>query len=332
MRSILSSSLTTFGGTFQELLDMIKNDEKEKLTTIFPTVFLCRERYVDDKGDIKIGVFPCRRWKSEVKIGKQIGIGYIDLVKIIEDLKINLISQFGMKKVNTSKENYRDNLFYIFSDFVLCMQKRKNRMENSPYKEHEKIEGFNTEVKKFCFTIKDLLPHFSKSYENKYLRKLKGSEVSFETSISDIINRTNKMIRFFQWNKKSGRPPKPFNVLVFHLSNKLTLWKRDENRQLIYDGKGEIRQKIHWDAVCYVLLYIHFRIYEFDELRNMADRLISLSAVEGWALFKNRIRSIRSNFKKKRGISFIEDHYDDGLLLGYKEIFIDKGTLKGDTL
>lgn len=142
MRSILSSSLTTFGGTFQELLDLIKNDEKEKLATIFPTVFFCRKQYVDDKGDIKIGVFPCFKWKSEVKIGKQIGIQYIDLEKITDDLKTNLISLFDMKKVNTSKDNYRDNLFYIFSDFAFCMKSLKNRMENGPYSGQEKSERY----------------------------------------------------------------------------------------------------------------------------------------------------------------------------------------------
>jgi len=55
----------------------------------------------------------------------------------------------------------------------------------------------------------------------------------------------------------------------------------------------------------------------------------SSSALEGWNYFKNWIRSARSNYKRMRGVPFVRDHFEDGILMGNMEIFFKNGELEG---
>ena len=71
-----------------------------------------------------------------------------------------------------------------------------------------------------------------------------------------LIDYAERWKNYLRNRPKSGRPPKPFNVLLFHVVNAFTFRVLDAKRNYIEKGKM-LRVRKNWQLVCAALFWLH---------------------------------------------------------------------------
>ena len=128
---------------------------------------------------------------------------------------------------NITKEKWEDNLFYCYDDFLTELNAAR-RKKGIQYAENEAKKDFSKAVDRFIKSIR--------KYTSWDVRSQNYQFSQIEKHIKRIRNGREILIRA----RNVGRPATPFNILIYHLVNKLSFWKRDKKRDLIYDKNGLI--------------------------------------------------------------------------------------------
>lgn len=127
--------------------------------------------------------------------------------------------------------------------------------------------------------LKAMIP----SYESKYHKKYQG-----------FYKEMRKKIKLAKDQRKKGRgrPPKRFNVLIFHLGNKFTLTRYNKK------GKPVGWARRDWELICFVLLCVHFRLHKIPEISTFLKKHSKESEEEIWKRFKERVKKEYNNFHR----------------------------------
>jgi hypothetical protein len=179
----------------------------------------------------------------------------------------------------------------------------------------QKQEGID---KKRAGIIEDI---FEKSLTQDW-RRIESDKENVETKI-DLLKKERFELgqklelairlseRSLNWLKEArgrpGRHPKPFNVLVYHLINKCTFWKLDENRKFIYREDGQHKFERDWRLILLLILYFYIRLekkVELPELKKFISKYGKKSAQEALKILKERLLNIYKNFPPKDGWPF----------------------------
>ena len=124
---------------------------------------------------------------------------------------------------------------------------------------------------------------------------------------------------------KPGRHPKPFNVLVYHLINKCTYRRFDENQYYIYHKDGQHKLKKDWKLILFLILDIHCREIKLPEIEKFISRNKNKPAREALKILKEKLLNIYKNFPRLDGWAFEREIAETG----YRKLTVnDDGTLK----
>jgi len=58
---------------------------------------------------------------------------------------------------------------------------------------------------------------------------------------------------------REGRPVQPDNILIYHLVNNLTAWRRKRDGTAMKDKRGRFKLERRWDDVAHVLIWVHYK-------------------------------------------------------------------------
>lgn len=138
--------------------------------------------------------------------------------------------------------------------------------------------------------------------------KKKGYILSQKLDMSIVLSE-----RILSWLKIArGKPsshPKPFNVFVYHVINKCTHWKINENRKHVFHKtgkrKGQHKLERDWKLILYLILDIHIHRKELPYLRKFISENKNKSAHEALKLLKEKLWwNIYKNFPQLDGWPF----------------------------
>lgn len=164
----------------------------------------------------------------------------------------------------------------------------------------------------------------TEAIETKIYHKEK-KESSIEQKL-DLAMKISK--RILNWLKiargKPGCHPKPFNVLVYHLINKCTHWKFDENHRHVYHENGQHKLKKDWKLILFLILDTHLNVVGLSELRKFISDNKKTSAHDALKILKERLNDRYKNFHRLEGWSFPRKIDETGFR---KLIAHDDGTL-----
>ena len=216
---------------------------------------------------------------------------------------------FIEKTANIKKENFNDNLFYLYDDFYSKLKTLKRKVEKGDYfpgpeinrKLKEEIDTFNNKVRK--------LTNWDKIIED--------DKFDFR-QIDELMNSINICRIRFKSVRKEGKPFNAFNMAIYDLINRLTLHGYDKRRKPL--------QVRNWDLNCFILLWIHFNKVRFKELDNFIEKHGNKSSA--LLLLKKKLQRIYSHFEPKTGSKnrFVDIGISKKILtkslLGFKKVIV----------
>jgi len=170
--------------------------------------------------------------------------------------------------------------------------------------------------------------------------RLRPASREWEFTFPLTILEIDKLINYAEtWAKrllnrpKTGRPPKPFNALLFHVVNEFTQRVFTRRREyIIKDGKFRVRK--NWQLVCAALLWLHV-LYDIPKLRAFIraheneEACAALQKLVSWA--KREYSHFRASGKGsgKFGPSFA----DGSEWLNIRRVYLrEDGSLSGRLL
>lgn len=185
---------------------------------------------------------------------------------------------------------------------------------------------------------KNWKPKAVREYQENFKREIKNFEKTgilfsgiwnLDKINIDCLDRVIEFLEmkksfFKEWGrrKSGGCPPKPFNVFLYHLVNKLTHWKYDKNRKLLLGKNRKPKLERDWKLILFMLLWIHFHKFSFKELEDFIIKNQNKSLLKTLSSLRKKIQREYSNFRPMRGEFFPTDI--DGV--GYRFTRItDKG-------
>ena len=145
---------------------------------------------------------------------------------------------------------------------------------------------------------------------------------------------------------KRGRRLDPFNVLIYHLINKCTRWKLDENRKYVYRkgfyklekcengqnrlvksdrGGRQYRLEKNWKLILFLVLDIHFHIKKLQKIEEFISQHKNKPADEALRNLKQKLLDIYKNYPPLDGWPFPYKTDETGFR---KLIIKDDGSLK----
>jgi len=144
-------------------------------------------------------------------------------------------------------------------------------------------------------------------------------------TLDQIIETSERILNWLKTARgKPGRHPKPFNVLVYHLINKRTKRKVDENRNPVYHKDGQHKLERDWKLILFLILDIHLHRKELPELRKFISENKNKSAHKALRALKEKLWNTYKNFPPLEGWPFPRKAYETGFR---KLIVADDGRL-----
>lgn len=135
--------------------------------------------------------------------------------------------------------------------------------------------------------------------------------------LSDKLDQAMKLSEhILNWLKiargKPGRHPKPFNVFVYHVINKCTHWKFDENHKPVYHKDGQHKLERDWKLILFLILDTHIHRKKLLELRKFISENKNKPAHKALRTLKEKLWNIYKNFPPLEGWSLPRKAYETG--------------------
>lgn len=117
--------------------------------------------------------------------------------------------------------------------------------------------------------------------------------------INELINYSKTWLDRTKGGPKFGRPPKPFNMLIFHVVNQFTKRSFDAKKNPIMKN-GKYRVRKNWHLICLALLMLNEyswipEIKAFIETHSTEE--VSAALKKLTAVVKNKYQNFRRSGK-----------------------------------
>jgi len=142
------------------------------------------------------------------------------------------------------------------------------------------------------------------------LEKWKASSMTIE-EISELIDYAKINKNRFRSRPGNGRPPKLFNVLLFHVVNQFIQCCYAKNRELI-EKDGRIKVRKNWQLICAALLWLHVN-YDIPEMRTFIKEHENEDAAIALKKLKIKFKREYQAFKRSgKGTGKFQKPFEDG--------------------
>ena len=212
---------------------------------------------------------------------------------MLEPKKINSLKT-PMSKLIEKWEDLEEEKSGITDNLISLIIKRENLEQKTGYMQDRTIEN----IVAMGLTKKD---REQKKLEEKYIQA-KRERAFLDQKIDIAIKTSWQILERLQLAKgKPGRHPKPYNVFVYHLINKCSLWKFNENRKYVYHKDGQHKLERNWKLVLFLILETHLRVIKLPRIEQFISEYKSESANDALRSLKQKLWDSYKNFSPKQG-------------------------------
>jgi hypothetical protein len=351
----VKATSVTFCGSFEELVKTLRKaartNDRLKVINIFPET----GRNQSITGDLdSLGEYcknPGRR-RELLKQGKvRIIIPFFEnKIPDLEEILNALYPNTGQEAIECLRKS--------FDKLKSELREIRRRVHISRLPDYESlraqfdtaIDGFNTSLQPSCerwqITPENFGPYrLAPSKPVKILGhsrpiRPRPARREWEFKFPLTIAEVEKLINFAEtWGKrfrnkpKVGRPPKPFNVLLFYVVNALTKRCLTPKREyIIKDGKFRVRK--NWQLVCAAILWLYV-LYDIPEVGSFIKSHKDEEAGAALKKFVSWAKREYSHFRESgKGQGKYGPAFPDGSgLLNFPAVYLkEDDTLSGQLL
>jgi hypothetical protein len=239
-----------------------------------------------------------------------------------ENLKNPQWHKIKYKELKKESNKTTDKLAVLYDDY-----EHIQRQKEVPQDYDSKVRNIEEKIKTLKREYSQISSQMDTQDENCYLSGITHSDIHVEEKVKLALKLVEINLNTLKFTRmKPGRSPKRFNVFVYHIINKFTKWKIDENRNYVYQNNGKHKLERDWDLIVFMLIdsYLRFRKY-FPEMQSFFEKNKNKPAKEAIKVLKVKLRDIYRNFPdKKDGSSFSKY----SLKAGYKKLTRKNGKIE----
>jgi hypothetical protein len=185
-------------------------------------------------------------------------------------------------------QDAEENLFYYFSDFLAELKKIKRDFDE---------ENLKKCSKDFLGKLQTLASPYQFQRMEKFL------DGAGKNDMDKLIRDVRVHVERLKSLRRDGRPYKLSNLVLFHLVNSQTFILQDKRK------KRELRD---WDAIAFILLWLHFHPLEghavrFKEVFDFIKSHALLSTKEALSLMRKWLQTEYSHFKPTQRGYYVKD-------------------------
>ncbi|MBD3203710.1 hypothetical protein GF327_05405 [Candidatus Woesearchaeota archaeon] len=239
-----------------------------------------------------------------------------------ENLKNPQWHKIKYKELKEERNKIADKLADLYDDHEQI--KRQKRTSNA---NDNKIANIEKNIKILKEKYSQLSDQIDEQDINCYLSDITHSDIDEAAKVKLALKLVEINLNTLKFTRmKPGRSPKRFNVFVYHLINKFTKWKRDENRKYLFHSNGKHKLERDWDLIVFLLIdsYIQFPRY-FAEMNAFFEKNKNKPAKDAIKVLKVKLRDIYRNFPDKKDGSEFSKY---PLKAGYKKLTINNGKIE----